>query len=295
MKSNIMKILSVFISIIMLCSCSYTQQEASVESTTAKQFDSISEIEEYTSFPYAVINSNEPDFDLSKYTSSFETYSELDELGRCGVAFANISQELMPNEERGSIGSVRPSGWQTVKFDCVDGKYLYNRCHLIGYQLTAENANEKNLITGTRYMNVEGMLDFENEVAEYIHSTGNHVLYRVTPHFKDDELVARGVQIEAESVEDNGEGIKFNVYCYNVQPDIEIDYKTGESTYIGNEPTSSENEKQTYIVNTSTKKFHTPDCPDVKNIKESNRKNYFGHKQNLIDNGYSPCSKCNKE
>ena len=153
----------------------------------------------------------------------------MDKLGRCGVAFANIGTDTMPTEERGKIGQIKPSGWHTVKYDCVDGKYLYNRCHLIGYQLTAENANEKNLITGTIYMNVEGMLPFENKVANYIKETGNHVLYRVTPIFKENNLLANGVQIEAESVEDKGKGILFNVYVYNSQPKIEINYSTGES------------------------------------------------------------------
>lgn len=292
MRTKTNKILSVFIAILMLCSCSYSGTTQDVQNAEIKQFSSVYDVEEFTYAPYAIINNNEPDFDLSKYSSSFEIYSELDEYGRCGVAFANISKELMPTEERGSIGSVTPSGWHTVKYDCIDGKYLYNRCHLIGYQLTAENANSKNLITGTRFLNINGMLNFENKVADYIYSTGNHVLYRVTPVFRDSELVARGVQIEAESIEDNGEGIKFNVYCYNIQPDIKINYQTGESEYIGNEPTSKDSEKQKYIVNTNTRKFHLPDCADIDNIKENNKKSYTGYKQNLIDNGYSPCGKC---
>ena len=183
--------------------------------------------------PYVIINNNIPDFSEEEITTkSFEKYSELDELGRCGVAYANIGIDTMPIEERESIGQIKPTGWHTVKYDCVDGKYLYNRCHLIGYQLTAENANEKNLITGTRYMNIEGMLPFENKVAEYIKETGNHVLYRVTPIFKDNNLVASGVQMEAKSVEDNGEGILFNIFVYNNQPNIEIDYLTGDSKLI---------------------------------------------------------------
>lgn len=201
--------------------------------TTVVSFnlDEIPEFEENT--PYVVINDNKPDFEEEYLTTkSFESYSELDELGRCGVAFANVGKDTMPTEERGAIGNVKPTGWHTVKYDCVDGKYLYNRCHLIGYQLTAENANEKNLITGTRYMNVQGMLPFENKVAEYINETGNHVLYRVTPIYKDDNLLASGVQIEAQSVEDNGEGVLFNVYVYNNQPKIEIDYKTGDSKLV---------------------------------------------------------------
>ncbi len=189
-------------------------------------------IPNFSSEPYVVINENEPEFSQDDFTTkSFEKYSELDFLGRCGIAFTNLSIDTMPSadEERESISSIEPSGWINKKYDIVDGGYLYNRCHLIGYQLSAENANEKNLITGTRYMNTEGMLPFENKVAEYIKETRNHVLYRVTPIYEGDNLVANGVQIEAKSVEDNGKGICFNVYCYNVQPGIEINYKTGES------------------------------------------------------------------
>ena len=191
----------------------------------------LSSIPEYSGSPYVEINGNVPEFTEEELSSdTFEEYSELDSLGRCGVAFANLSLELMPTEERGSIGMIKPSGWHTVRYDdVVEGKYLYNRCHLIGFQLAGENANELNLITGTRYMNVDGMLPFENEVADYIESTGNHVLYRVSPIFEGDELVARGVQMEAYSIEDNGEGVQFNVYVYNVQPGIVIDYATGES------------------------------------------------------------------
>ena len=183
--------------------------------------------------PYVVINNNEPSFSQEDMkTTSVERYSDLDPLGRCGPAFADIGEDLMPTQKRGPIGSVKPSGWQTVKYDNVDGKYLYNRCHLIGYQLTAENANPKNLITGTRYLNVQGMLPFENMVHDYIKETHNHVLYRVTPVFEGKNLVARGVQMEALSVEDNGKGIKFNVFVYNNQPGIEIDYATGKSHRI---------------------------------------------------------------
>ncbi len=184
----------------------------------------------YSGEPYSVVNGNQPDFDWDDLTlEPFETYSELDYLGRCGAAYANICLDIMPTQPREEIGQVKPSGWQTVKYDCVEGKYLYNRCHLIGYQLSGENANKQNLITGTRYMNVEGMLPFENMVDGYVEETENHVLYRVTPIFDGDELVARGVQIEAFSVEDEGEGICFNVFIYNVQPGVAIDYATGNS------------------------------------------------------------------
>lgn len=187
-------------------------------------------IPEYSGNPYVELNGNVPYFtDEELSTTAFELYSELDSLGRCGACYANICKEIMPTEERGSIGMVKPTGWHTVKYDCITDRYLYNRCHLIGYQLAGENANEKNLITGTRYLNVDGMLPFENEVADYVDETDNHVLYRVTPVFSDDNLVASGVIIEAKSVEDKGAGVQFNVYCYNVQPEISIDYIDGQS------------------------------------------------------------------
>lgn len=192
---------------------------------------SLEDISEYNGKPYVYINNNIPFFsEADLTTTSYEKYSKLDNLGRCGAAIASIGKDIMPTEERGSIGSVKPSGWHTVRYQGIDGNYLYNRCHLIGYQLSGENANEKNLITGTRYLNVGGMLPFENMVAEYVEETNNHVIYRVTPIFEGDNLLASGVLIEAKSVEDNGKGIQFNVYCYNVQPGIGINYKTGESS-----------------------------------------------------------------
>ena len=203
-----------------------------LEGYTLGSMDEILEtVPEFSDQAYVVINNNEPFFtDEEKETlDTFEYYSDLDELGRCGMAIANVCKELMPTGDRESIGQVKPTGWKTAKYDNVEGKYLYNRCHLIGFQLTGENANEKNLITGTRYMNVDGMLPFENMVDDYVDETENHVLYRVTPVFEGDELVARGVLMEAYSVEDKGEGICFNVYVYNNQPGIEIDYATGES------------------------------------------------------------------
>lgn len=202
---------------------------ASVFSYEEKSYD-IEDIPDYSGEPYAIINSNNPNFDeIDMTTNSFETYSDLDFLNRAGVAYANVSIDTMPTEERGSIGMIKPSGWHTIKYDIVDGKYLYNRCHLIGYQLTGENANEKNLITCTRYMNSVSMLEFENEVAEYIKETNNHVLYRVTPIYEGSNLLVSGVQMEALSVEDSGKGIKFNVYVYNVQDGISIDYSNGDS------------------------------------------------------------------
>ena len=192
------------------------------------------DIPDYSGLAYTEVNNNTPFFEEEEITTEvFEIYSSLDSLGRCGPAFANICKELMPAEERGEIGMIKPTGWHTVKYpQVIKDLYLYNRCHLIGYQLAGENANEKNLITGTRYMNVEGMLPFENEVAEYVRETGHHVLYRVTPVFTEDNLVADGVLMEACSVEDMGQGIEFCVFVYNIQPGVTIDYKTGESMLL---------------------------------------------------------------
>lgn len=201
---------------------------------------SLDAIPAYDGKAYVAINNNEPFFtDNDMTTTAFENYSDLDSLGRCGVAYANICKEIMPTEKRGKIGMIKPSGWHTVKYDVIKDRYLYNRCHLIGYQLAGENANPKNLITGTRYLNVEGMLPFENLVADYVNNTGNHVLYRVTPMFSGSNLVANGVLIEAKSVEDNGGGILFNVYCYNVQPGVGINYENGDSWLDG---TTTQNE-----------------------------------------------------
>ncbi len=254
----------------------------------------IAELPEYTGSPYAAVNGNQPEFTESDFTEeSFETYSELDELGRCRTAYANIGKDLMPTEKRGAIGKVKPSGWHTVKYDTVDGKYLYNRCHLIGFQLTAENANAKNLITGTRYLNTEGMLPFENMVADYVRETENHVLYRVRPFYTDDNLVADGVQIEAMSVEDKGEGIFFNVYCYNVQPGISIDYSTGESWIeTENIPEKAGTKESTYILNTNTYKFHKPDCSSVKQMETTNTKEYTGNREEVEKQGYEACKRC---
>lgn len=206
-------------------------EESQSSMDAADQPFSVADIAPYTDVPYEVVNGNQPYFTEAELTSqSYEFYSDLDGLGRCGAAYASIGIDLMPTEKRGDIGKIKPSGWHTAKYDIVEGKYLYNRCHLIGFQLSGENANEKNLITGTRYMNVEGMLPFENMVADYVKETKNHVLYRVTPIFEGDNLIASGVLMEAESVEDKGEGILFCVYVYNVQPGIMIDYATGESS-----------------------------------------------------------------
>ena len=208
----------------------------------------------------------------------------------------------MPTTERGAIGSVKPTGWHISKYDFVDGKYLYNRCHLIGYQLTGENANVNNLITGTRYLNVDGMLPFENRVADYIELTNNHVYYEVTPIFDGNNLVANGVHMQAYSIEDKGVGVSFNVYCYNVQPGVKIDYATGDNEVDENAPSSyttatsttvDSTEVKTYIVNVKSKKFHNPDCDGAKKMNAANKKQYKGTRQSLISNGYSPCQKCN--
>lgn len=209
----------------------YERMDIIRQAETDKVSVSLSELPEYCGEPYIAIDGNKPGFTEEEKTGkSFEKYSELDSLGRCGTAYANVGQDLMPTKKRGNISKIKPTGWQTVKYNIVEGKYLYNRCHLIGYQLTAENSNAKNLITGTRYMNVEGMLPFENRVADYVEETNHHVLYRVTPVFEGDDLLAKGVQMEAYSVEDEGEGVCFNVFVYNVQPGIHIDYATGDSS-----------------------------------------------------------------
>ena len=256
---------------------------------------SLGDIPEYSGKAYVVLDGNTPSFQASELTEkSFETYSSLDYLGRCGVAFACLGRDIMPTEERESIGQVKPSGWKTVKYDCVDGKYLYNRCHLIGFQLSGENANERNLITGTRYMNTQGMLPFENMVADYIKETDNHVMYRVTPVYEGENLVASGVQMEAYSVEDEGDGICFNVYCYNAQPEILIDYSNGESEYVGKSQDDEAKTEQeaTYILNTNSKKFHNSDCSSVENMSEKNKSTFTGKRSELINQGYEPCGSC---
>lgn len=264
----------------------------------------------YSGKPYAVVNGGIPSFSQTG-TASWERYGELDRLGRCTAAEACIGRDIMPTLTRGPIGQIKPTGWHTAKYDFVDGKYLYNRCHLIGFQLTGENANERNLITGTRYLNTKGMLPFENMVADYIKDTGNHVMYRCTPVFAGNELVARGVHLEAYSVEDKGDGICFNVFIFNVQPGVKIDYLTGESS-LENENTaptptpkpsvtpkptpkpspSSTAQAQSYVLNTKTHVFHYASCRHVSSIKDANRENFTGSRDTLIRRGYSPCGSC---
>lgn len=274
----------------------------------------LSDILPFSDKPYVVLNNNQPYFDSSDYTTdSFEYYSSLDNQGRCGVVYACIGKDIMPSGERGETGQIKPTGWHTVKYDIVDGKFLYNRCHLIGWQLTGETSNERNLITGTRYLNIQGMLPFENMVADYIKETENHVLYRVTPCFEKNNLLAHGVQIEAYSVEDDGAGVCFNVFCYNVQPGVTIDYSSGNSKLIndtsGNtvpktteknsktttqKPSSiSSVEKASYVANTNTGKFHYPSCSSVDDMKEENKMLFNGTRDELISEGYVPCKRCN--
>lgn len=271
---------------------------------------SLSDIPKYDGEPYVVINNNEPSFSKSEINDkSFEKYSALDSLGRCGTVMACIGKDIMPTEERGSIGQVKPTGWHTVKYDFVDGKYLYNRCHLIGYQLTGENANERNLITGTRYMNVDGMLPFEEMVADYVKETNNHVMYRVIPIYKGNNLLASGVEMEAYSVEDKGEGISFHVYCYNVQPGVKINYATGASELRNGSASETETTKKVvdkdsnkntsstssteYVLNLNSHKFHYPSCYSVDKMSEENKGTFTGDRQDLIDQGYDPCGNCN--
>ena len=294
-------LLPILATVMLICGCQQNNavsgQDQLVTASENKTTYTAQNIPEYTGSPYVELNNNIPDFQESEYTTEvFEQYSDLDALGRCQAAYANICQEIMPTQERGKIGMIKPSGWHTVKYDCVDGKYLYNRAHLIGFQLAEENANEKNLITGTRYFNVEGMLPFENQVADYVHETNHHVLYRVTPVYEGDNLVASGVIMEAASVED--EEIRFHVFVYNVQPGIGIDYATGDNwaegsgtyqstaapaavetpapqpetdTTVQTSPESSapqESRQTTYVLNTNTMKFHYPTCSSVDDMKE---------------------------
>lgn len=264
---------------------------------------SLDAIPAYDGRAYVAVNNNEPFFtDSDMTTTAFENYSDLDSLGRCGVAYANICKDIMPTEERGKIGMIKPSGWHTVKYDVIKDRYLYNRCHLIGYQLAGENANSKNLITGTRYLNVEGMLPFENLVADYVNNTGNHVLYRVTPMFSGSNLVANGVLIEAKSVEDNGGGILFNVYCYNVQPGVGINYENGDSWLDGttgsassgsdssaaeNSAADSSNSETMVHITATGKKYHRAGC---RTLKKSDTEVTLDEAKSM---GLSPCGICN--
>lgn len=307
--------------------------------------DFLADVPEWSGFAFCYINGNKPDFAPEEiWTSTQESLDPLDELGRCGTANSCIGRDGMPTEGRGNISDVHPTGWHTDRYDFVEGEALYNRCHLIAHQLSGDDAVPRNLITGTSYMNRDGMLQFEETIGDYVRSTGNHVMYRVTPVFEGDELIARGVHMQAVSVEDNGEGLAFNVFCYNVQPGIDIDYKTGDNKLsedrtmleeyqagkfnmiantLGVVPTpdgdeenaaekSTQNQPQTdaqadkaeagdeqessaitYVLNTNTKKFHYPDCNSVKQMKDKNRKDVKETREEVIQQGYSPCGNCN--
>ena len=331
-KNSLIMMLGVLLCLSGLISCSITidlstdnngqviensnDTNSSTQNTTADSSNiTIDNIPAYSGDDYIILNNNIPNFSESDLTTtSFEEYAPLDDLGRCGVAYSNIGTDIMPTEKRESISSVKPSGWHSVKYDIVEGKYIYNRSHLIGYQLTAENANDRNLITGTRYFNATLMLPYENMVADYIKETNNHVLYRVTPVFEGNNLVATGVQMEAKSVEDNGEGIEFNVFVYNVQPGITIDYATGDSALSGEEitntssssnsnntsnnssnTTSSNNTTSTEEIiirgNSKSKIYHCPGQRDYENMADSDYLVNFNSEEEAISAGYRKASR----
>lgn len=263
--------------------------------------------------PYVVVNNNKTTFTKKELNlkNGYENYPQLDRLGRCRTVIAKVGLETMPTEDRKGIGMIKPAGWHTVRYDdLISDRYLYNRCHLIGFQLAGENANENNLITGTRYLNVEGMLPFEDQVADYVHRTGNHVIYKVAPIYKGDNLVASGVKMSARSVEDKGRGLEFNVYCFNVQPGVIIDYRTGDSrasgekveqnSYINNNKNAANshdkefNIKKKYVVNTNTGKYHDPNCSSVKLMSDHNKKIIKASKKYLESQGYEPCGNCQR-
>ena len=298
--------LSLVILLSLLCGC--------------KPIIDLNDIPEYSRHAYVEINGGDPFFEDNEITTeAFEIYSPLDPLGRCGVAFACIGIEIMPTEDRDDIANVTPSGWEyngvsnNNTYDFVENGYVYNRCHLIGFQLAGENDNERNLITGTRSLNIEGMLPFENQVADYVEETQNHVMYRVTPIYNGFDYVAKGVLMEAYSVEDNGRGVCFCIYAYNVQPGVLIDYYTGVNVASGESlpeigddgrgdnaesPTPDDKEDDsplgeiTYVINTNSKKFHNPSCSHAKNLSGENRKETDKSRDELVDEGYSPCGTC---
>lgn len=299
-KPNLLKlIISLIAALVIICTQGFDAfldlliPEPSPEETAP--YISLDAVPAYDGTPYVVIDSNVPGFTSENLTyEAFEAFAQLDDLGRCGTTYANVCQELMPSEERGDISSVYPSGWNNRPYDFVDGTYLYNRCHLIGFQLTGENANERNLVTGTRYMNVDGMLPFENMVADHVREEDHHVLYRVTPIFEGENLVCDGVQMEALCVEcaetvDTDDDFMFHVFCYNVQPGVEIDYATGENWEAQIEYTGTEYD---YILNTTSKKFHTAECPNGVEMVGPNRSDVTCTRQELIDKGYTPAGCC---
>ncbi len=256
---------------------------------------SVDEAPPYDGMDIVQVNGGIPVFSDDELCAlGVEDYFALDSLARATGAFAVVGLETMPTEERGSIGMIKPSGWVMARYDFVDGSYLYNRCHLIGFQLTGENANERNLITGTRFLNVDLMLPYENAVADYVERTGNHVAYRATPHYAGDDLVATAVQLEALSVEDDGAGVCFNVLLYNVQPGVVIDYATGKSQADGSiaEDEGLDESHYDYILNVNSKKFHRPECSSVDDMKEENKQGFTGTREKAIELGYEPCGRC---
>lgn len=298
MNKRYQKILCILLVLMLsLTGCSVSVKETGSKQNSQDKLQTVASNErEVTdiSDPYMIVDENVPGFSEDEITTeSFEHYSELDALGRCGVATACIGTDLMPTEKRGNISRVKPTGWHSIQYDSVEGKSLYNRCHLIAHQLAGEDANEKNLITGTRYMNVSGMLPFEEEVGDYVRETGNHVMYRVTPVFEGDNLLADGVQMEAYSVEDQGKGVSYNVYIFNAQPDIWIDYATGDSREIQPDDMVSKEDASDFVLNTNTKKFHLPSCGNAGKIQKENKENFTGDRQQLVKNGYEPCGSCN--
>ncbi|MBE6591019.1 MAG: hypothetical protein E7646_03185 [Ruminococcaceae bacterium] len=284
------KLALILLCLFLLCSCTNPPHSAPSDPPLQTLPSTLDAIPQYKGSPYEAIGDNVPEFD--KLTDkSYEYYGELDELGRCTVTHACIGRDIMPTEDRESIGMIKPSGWQTAKYDFVDGKYLYNRCHLIGFQLAGENANEKNLITGTRSMNVLGMLPFENLVADYVRETSNHVMYRVTPVFSGDELVARGVRMEGFSVEDEGEGVCFDVFVFNVETGVIIDYSDGSNRLAPQVSRSASTEGE-YVLNLSSKKIHLPQCSGVESMREENKRLFTGDIRELTEQGYTPCGIC---
>ncbi|MDU1203272.1 MAG: DNA/RNA non-specific endonuclease [Clostridiales bacterium] len=297
---KLLRFLMVFLLSLMLVGCEADDTSlnnsllGAVKGSTTTTDSSVNNIPEYSGEDFVALNNNVPNFDeKDKTTTSFETYSPLDSLGRCGEAYANIGRDLMPTQKRGDISSVKPSGWLNKKYDTslVDGGYIYNRCHLIGHQLAGEDANERNLITGTRYFNVDGMLPFENMIADYVKETNNHVLFRVTPVYDGDNLVAKGVQMEAYSVEDDGEGVMFNVFVYNVQPGIEIDYATGESWLSGEErpANNKSNSNKNYNKSNSNKVNNNQNSNNYSqnNKNNSNKNNNKNNRNNTQNNNSS--------
>ena len=297
-----MKRITAFILIIsLLCVGATTYAEAST--SDAVPVSTLSAIPLYDGTDYVVLQNNQPDFYVWQISATpYVLFSRLDALGRTGAAMACLGPETLPTQARGSMGNTYPSGWQTTQYDDLgEDRYLYNRSHVIAFMLCGDNATPENLFTGTRYLNTGSMVIFESQVADYISRTKNHVIYRCTPIYAGEDLVATGVQMEAYSVEDRG-ALCFNVFAFNIQPGIVIDYATGESVKEGTEtsatgvdrsgPQATEAPKVTYVLNTNTKKFHYPSCSSVKDIKDNHRKNFYGTREEAVAAGYAPCGRC---